>query len=97
MEERKFAKEITQKRIKGLLEEFIGGRKRGITVNHIIGQIRSAIQHGILTVIECQTIIEEVEKDIEANRLFPTVSKKEKLARLKIVKDKLEEQEWWRL
>ncbi len=91
-----FAKDITQKRIKGILEEFIGGRRKGIILNHIIGQIKSAIENNILSVDECQKMIEEIKRDIEANKLFPILSKETKLERLNIVVSKLREQEWWK-
>ncbi|MGC8933455.1 MAG: hypothetical protein ACP5LQ_09265, partial [Candidatus Methanodesulfokora sp.] len=96
MKNKNFVKEITQKRIKGLIEEFIGGRRKGITPNHIIGQIRSAIEHSILTIYECQKIVNDIRSEIETNKLFPTVSKDDKLMRLKILEDKLKEQHWWR-
>jgi len=92
-----FTKDITQKRIKGILEEFIGGRRKGITLNHIIGQIKSVIENNILSVDECQKMIEEIKRDIKANKLFPILSKETKLERLNIVVSKLREQEWWKV
>jgi len=91
-----FAKDITRKRIKGILEEFIGGKKKEITPNHIISQIKSAIKNNILSADECQKMIEEIRRDIEANTLFPTLSKETKLERLNVVVSKLREQEWWK-
>jgi molecular chaperone GrpE len=49
-----FAKDITYKRIRGIIEEYIGGRTNAITLNHIKGQMKSAIEAG--------TVIEEVQK-----------------------------------
>ena len=93
---KEFAKNITRKRIKGIVEEFIGGRRKGIAPNHIVGQMKSAIESNILSVDECQKIIEDVKEDIEANRLFPILPKEIKLERLNVVVGKLGEQEWWK-
>ena len=88
-------KDITMKRIKGLLEAFIGG-ERSITPNHIIGQMKSAVvKRGIITAKECQKIIEEIEESIKTNKLYPTVPKNEKLERLKAVMDELQKADWW--
>jgi hypothetical protein len=76
------AKEITHKRIKRILEEFIGGRRERITLNHVIGQMRSAIRHEILSIEECGKIIGEVETGIKEGKIFPTVPRDEKLRKL---------------
>jgi len=85
------AKEHMQRTIKGLLESYIGGRK-GVTPNHIIGQIRSAVEHDIFSPEECQKITEEMieclQREIEENKLYPTVSKEEKMERLKLIKNR---------
>jgi len=47
-----------------------------------------------LSVDECQKMIEEIKRDIKANKLFPILSKETKLERLNIVVSKLREQEW---
>jgi len=95
MERDNFSKDLTRKRIKGLIEEFIGGRKR-ITPNHILGQVRDAIRHHILDIEECKQLIDEIRREIETNELFPTISKEEKRLRLKLIKDYLMRQDWWR-
>jgi len=82
-----FVKEHRWRTIKGLLESYIGGRKR-ITVSQIIGQMKSAVEHGMVSPEECQKMIECVERGIEKNRLYPTVSKEEKIERLKLIKSK---------
>jgi len=87
-----FVRNLTRDRIRGLLVEFIGGRKRGITPNRIIGQIKSAVKHKILSVNECWEIINNVEEEIKTNTLFPTVSIEKKLERLSLVKIEFEEQ-----
>lgn len=85
----KFAKETTRRRIKGLLEEFIGGRRKSITPNHIMGQMRSAVKHGILDIRECQKLVDDIQREIETNELFPSLSQREKFGRLSLIKDKL--------
>ena len=47
-----------------------------------------------MSVDECQKMIEEIKRDIKANKLFPILSKETKLERLNIVVSKLREQEW---
>jgi len=89
----KFNKHLTYQRIKGILSEFVGGKKKGITSNHIIGQMRYAIKNGILSIGECKKIICEIETAIRENRLFPygPLSLKERLERLEEVKKKFKE------
>ena len=82
-----FVKEHRWRTIKGLLESYIGGRKK-ITANHIMGQMRSAVKRGIISPEECQKMIECVEKEIEANRLYPTVSKEEKIERSELIRSR---------
>jgi len=83
-----FAREITYKRIKGILKEFVGGRKEGITINHVIGQIKSALTHGILNIGDCENLIKQVDVEIKEGKLFPygPLSKEEMLKRLEGIK-----------
>jgi len=41
-------------------------------------------------------MIEDIRRDIEVNKLFPTLSKETKLERLNVGVSKLREQEWWK-
>jgi len=50
--------------------------------------MRSAVKRGIISPEECQKMIECVEKEIEANRLYPTVSKEEKIERLELIRSR---------
>jgi hypothetical protein len=83
-----FAKDITSKRIRGILVAFIGGRRKGITPNHVIGQMKSAIKYRILTIEKCEEIISNVEAEIEENKLFPygPLSKKDRIERVEEIK-----------
>ncbi len=86
-----FAKGITYKRIKGILEKFVGGRKKGITINHVMGQIKSAVAHAILNIEDGEDIIKQVDMEIKEGRLFPhgPLSKGEMFKRLKEIKREL--------
>jgi len=88
-----FSKHITYQRCEGVLIEFIGKRRKGITSNHVIGQMKSAIKNGILSTEECKKIISEIETGLRENRLFPygPLSLKERLERLEEVKRKFKE------
>jgi hypothetical protein len=87
---------MTYKRIKGILEEFVGGRKESITINHVIGQIKSAATHGILNVGDCDNLIKQVDVEIKEGKLFPygPLSKEEMLKRLEGIKREFKRIKW---
>jgi ATP-dependent DNA helicase RecG len=91
-----FTREMTYKRIKGILEEFVGGRKESITINHVIGQIKSAATHGILNVGDCDNLIKQVDVEIKEGKLFPygPLSKEEMLKRLEGIKREFKRIKW---
>jgi len=91
-----FAREITYKRIKGLLEKFIGGRKKGIALSHVIGQIKSAAAHAILNIGDCEDIIKQVDIEIREGKLFPfgPLSKEEMLQKLEEIKTEFKKIKW---
>lgn len=90
------AKEITYNRIKGILEEFVGGRKKGIAINHVIGQIKSAVVHAILNRGNGEYIIKQVDVEIKEGKLFPygPLSKEEMLKRLEEINRKFKKIKW---
>ena len=76
-----FAKEISYKRIRGIWETYVGNPRKKIHPNQFRGQVKSALDNGILTTEDIMRMKEEIEKDIEANTLYPRESKESKLER----------------
>jgi len=70
------------------LEEFVGGRKKGITLNRVIGQIKYAVAYKILSVRDYGGIIKQTKIEIEKGKLFPLgpLSKQEMLEKLEEIK-----------
>jgi len=90
------AKDITYKRIKGILEEFVSDRKKSITSGRVMGQIKSAVVHAILSIEDCENIIKQVDVEIHRGRLFPygPLSKEGMLKRLEGIKNEFKNIKW---
>lgn len=81
-----FVKKVARKRINGLVEEFIGGRRKEIKISQIAGHIEAALEHGALSESEVDHLLTKVEREIHTDKLFPNVPAKGKLKRLKKIK-----------
>ena len=70
-------KDITYRRIKALIETFVTSRREKPTISQIVGQVKSALTHNILTKEEIMQILGEVEQGIKGGAIAPMSSGKE--------------------
>ena len=84
-----FAKDITYKRIKRLLETYVGNPRKRITLNQLRGQVISAVNNRILDKSDIERMKEEIEKELERNALYPfgPLSREQKLKRFHKVEE----------
>ena len=84
-----YAKDTSYKRIKAIMETYVGNPQKRIFLNHIEGQVKSALVNKILTNEDILRMNQEIEKRLEKNILYPfgPLSIGEKLERFQQIKD----------
>ena len=74
-----FVRDVSYKRIKGIWETYVGNPRKTIHPNQFRGQVKSALDNGILNTEDIMRMKVELEEGIE--KLYPFEPKEKKLER----------------
>jgi len=82
-------KGVVLKRIKGLIESYVQGKKEKIKINQIKGDIESSIKTKILERNDVSFLLIEMDLNIRSNNVLPEIPVEIKLERFDVITQQL--------